>query len=185
MELVRTWRRQVARAAGASLIAPLALLLAAGAVASGGGLGGLGSLGQVASGPSLPDTGLAGGRSRSLEGAEIVGADVAEPPPAPASPPAAAAELAAAPPPPAAPRGAAPAARPRRPQIATEAPRRPDTSAGTLVDSPEGGAPPAAAEGLEDLQETTEGLDEALPEPLQPVGRQLLDLLGLLPRLVR
>ena len=77
--LVRTWTGQVARAAGATLIAPLVLLLAAGVVASGGALGSVGSLGEIASGPSLPDIGLASTPGSALEGAEIVGADVPQP----------------------------------------------------------------------------------------------------------
>jgi hypothetical protein len=73
--LVRDWRRQVARVAGVSLIGPLALLLAGALVASGGGLGGLGSLGQIATGPPIPDTGLAVAPDVSVEGPAAGGAD--------------------------------------------------------------------------------------------------------------
>lgn len=59
MEFVRDWRRQAARAVGATALAPAVLLIAAVLLAAGGGLGGLGSLGQVAAGPSVPPAELA------------------------------------------------------------------------------------------------------------------------------
>ena len=181
MGLVRTWSRQVVRAAGASLIAPLVLLLAAGVVASGGGLGGLGSLGQIASGPSLPDTGLSTASRSSIESAEIVGPDIprarTEPPSAPAAGPPAG-ELASATPP-----GVdAPSARPPvRAELRSRTERSteptPTTGAGVLLDDPARGRPPG---GPDDLQDATQGLGEALSEPLRPVTDQLLDLLRLL-----
>jgi hypothetical protein len=62
VDLAQSWFRQVARAAGASLIAPLAIVLAAAVVAvGGGGLGGISSLTQIASGPDAPATGVAPG----------------------------------------------------------------------------------------------------------------------------
>ena len=161
------------------------LLLAAGVVASGGGLGGLESLGQIASGPSLPDTGLAAASRPSLEDAEIVGAD----PPrssgrrAPAPP---AAELASAAPssagPPAAAAAGEPAPRPTPPVIRTEAPRPTDPGTGALVDAPNSRpAPPGAGgEPIEELQGATQGLGNSISEPLRPLGNQLLDLLELL-----
>jgi hypothetical protein len=68
--LAQSWLRQAFGAAGASLLAPLAILLAAGALASGGGLGGLSELGQIASGPTLP------GGELAAEGPAIVDADI-------------------------------------------------------------------------------------------------------------
>lgn len=180
MGLVRTWSRQVARAAGASLIAPLVLLLAAGVVASGGGLGGLGSLGQIASGPSLPDTGLTTASSSSVESAEIV---VAAPAPAaraapPSAPPAG--ELASATPATRAAPSAVPSVQAElrsRAERATEptppTPRREGVLVGDTAPDP----PPDRGGGLE---ETTQGLGESLVEPLRPVTNQLLDLLRLL-----
>ena len=74
--LVSEWRRKTMGAVSASLLLPALLLLAAAAVASGGNLGGLGSLGQVASGPSLPETGAPAREETSLADAGVVGADV-------------------------------------------------------------------------------------------------------------
>jgi hypothetical protein len=54
VELVRDWRRQAFRAAGATALVPALLLTAAVLLATGTGLGGIRSLGQVAGGPSLP-----------------------------------------------------------------------------------------------------------------------------------
>ena len=85
--MVRTWTGQVARAAGASLLAPIVLLLAAGVVASGGGLGGFGSLGEISSGPALPDTGLTAAPGTALADADVRAADLA-PPAGVAAPPA-------------------------------------------------------------------------------------------------
>lgn len=181
---MHTWWRQVARAAGASLIAPLVLLLAAGALASAGGLGGLGSLGQLASGPSLPDTGLPSASSSSIERAEIVGAA----PPAPSGPVRSAppdAQLASAAPPPArsSPSVAEAAAPPAQTDFGsrTEPPSAGSpvmrTGEGSIVEDPTVTAPPSAVGGLE---ETTSGLGESLTEPLRPVTNQLLDLLRLL-----
>ena len=181
MGLVRTWSRQVARAAGASIIAPLALLLAAGVGARGAGRGGLASLGRIASGPSLPDTGRAPASRSSTQDAAIVGADVpvrgeAKGPAPPA------AELASATPttPPSRPaepagagmeiEGGSPAERPRR--------RSPliDTGQGAGIDGPEP-KPPPSGNPVDRLEETTRGLGESLSRPLRPVGGQLLDLL--------
>ena len=177
------WSRQVARAAGASLIAPLVLLLAAGVVASGGGLGGLGSLGQIASGPSLPETGLAGRPSPSIESAEIVGTGAPSPSPPPVAPPAAAiasATPAAGASPPV--QAAAPRARiERRSSTGSPTGRTPltVTGEGVLVDEPDR-TPLTGDDQLDALEETTRGLGEALAEPLRPVGNQLVDLLRLL-----
>jgi hypothetical protein len=54
VELVRDWRRQALRAAGATALVPALLLTAAVLLATGTGFGGIGSLGQVTGGPSLP-----------------------------------------------------------------------------------------------------------------------------------
>ena len=177
------WSRQVARAAGASLIAPLVLLLAAGVVASGGGLGGLDSLGQIASGPSLPDTGLATASSSSLEGAEIVGAETPRSTTAPPSP-AGGQELASANPPTAPPRAAGTASAAAETDLSRsgESPAgrpRSRPGDGTLLQKPDP-APPPAPDAVEDLQGTTEGLGESIGEPLRPLGNQLLDLRRLL-----
>jgi hypothetical protein len=82
MALVRDWRRQAARAAGATLIFPVALLAMAALLAAGGGLGGLGSLGQITSGPQLPATEVAAPAARggTVESAGIVAADPAPAP---------------------------------------------------------------------------------------------------------
>lgn len=75
MEFVRDWRRQAARAAGATALAPVVLLVAAVLLAAGGGLGGLGSLGQITAGPSVPPAELAAGETNALVSAS--------PPPSP------------------------------------------------------------------------------------------------------
>lgn len=155
------------------------LLLAAGVVASGGGLGGIGSLGQVASGPSLPDTGLAAAPETSLGAAEIVGAEL----PSPAVPVGPSgggtAELAAASPL----RPVSPAAVEPAPVTRTEPPagpivRRPETP---LTDTGRSPRLPAAGQPgsnpVDDIEDTTRGLTEALPAPLQPLANRLIDLL--------
>lgn len=75
MDLVRDWRKQAARAAGATALAPVVLLVAAVLLAAGGGLGGLGSLGQITAGPSVPPAELAAGETNALVSAS--------PPPSP------------------------------------------------------------------------------------------------------
>jgi len=75
MTFAQTWLRQALGAAGASLLAPLAILLAAGILAAGGGLGGLSELGQISSGPTLPASDLDAGVP-SIADADIVGADL-------------------------------------------------------------------------------------------------------------
>ncbi len=173
------WTGQVARAAGASLLAPLVLLLAAGALASVGGLGGLGSLGEISSGPSLPETGLSGAPGRALEDAQIVGADVAPPAEvaeAPASPTGAIAS--------AAPPTAAPAAGGRRRHsgrqavkregLEPEQPSSPGTGEVTTHTAPS--APPAAPVARE-LGEVTRELGEAIGAPLDPLTDAIVGLL--------
>ena len=184
--MVRTWTSQVLRAAGASLLAPLVLLLAAGALASGGGMGGFGSLGEISSGPSLPDTGLSAAPGAALDDAQIVGADL--PPPADVAVP------------PASPRGAiASATRPGGgPAVAdgrSRGPGRQELSGRTL--GPQGpasrpdnaapptipNAPPPGAPGpVEDLGEVTRGLGEAMRVPLEPLTNAILELLRGPPR---
>lgn len=176
--MVREWTRQAARATGVSLLAPLVLLLAAAAVASGGGLG---ALDQVAGGPALPDLGTPAPAPETLADAEIVGADTSEPP---ASSGAAAAggtgPLASAP-------GGAGGATPGgndpvnvSPLPPLEAPDTPNGAAQqpvTPAPSPGGGAPAAP---VDDVIENTRGIGESLPGPLGPTTGDILDLL--LPR---
>lgn len=55
MDLERSWRRKIFQAAGAGIVAPVAIVGAAVAVGiGGGGLRGLGSLGQTLTGPDVP-----------------------------------------------------------------------------------------------------------------------------------
>lgn len=179
------WSRQVVRAAGASLIAPIVLLLAAGVMASGGGLGGLDSLGQIASGPSLPDTGLATAPRASIESADVVGTGAPAPSQA-TSPTPSPDSLASAAPAPSAPRPAPPAGRAPASELRSSAgrptpgSRPPGAGTGVLLDRPESARPPTVPAPVEELEETTRGLGESVSEPLRPVTNQLLDLLRLL-----
>jgi len=57
VEVLQAWRQGTLRAAGATALAPSAIVAATGVIAlGGGGLGGLGSLGQLLSGPAPPDS---------------------------------------------------------------------------------------------------------------------------------
>jgi hypothetical protein len=78
VSLTQVWLRQSFGAAGASLLAPLAVLVAAGVLVAGGGLGGLSGLGQITSGPSLPGSDVLAGSS-GIEQADIVGAEITTP----------------------------------------------------------------------------------------------------------
>ena len=180
MDLVRQLRR---RAVGASLLVPLALLLAAaGVAASGGGLGGLGSLGQLASGPALPDTGLADLAVENSGSAEIVGAQVGEGPATAATNlPGAGGEALAS----AGVAGGAPA--PFAPGDGS-APILPVPGPDDVVTVPPGGgqgdagetpAPPAEtpATPVEQVIDDTRRAGESLPGPLGPVVGNILDLL--------
>ncbi|HEV2723544.1 MAG TPA: hypothetical protein VGV10_02840 [Thermoleophilaceae bacterium] len=181
MGLVRTWTGQVARAAGASLLAPLVLLLAAGALASVGGLGGLGSLDEISSGPTLPETGLSAAPGRALADAQIgrgsaaPAADVATPPASPIG----ATASAAAP----APGRAADGPRPRdsdRQGLTRNrlAPARPPSRGTGVITTPAPSTPPRAAPGpLQDLGEVTRELGEAIGAPLDPLTDAIVGLL--------
>lgn len=187
MGLVRTWTGQLARAAGASLIAPLVLLVASGVVASGGGLGSFGSLREIASGPSLPDVGLSAAPGSALRDAEIVGADLPAPADATRPPATPSGELAAAAL--AAPRSQA-RGRPSPPAARVRPPAgRPPTRPPTIVEEvtapaspPAPAPPPAAPSPVDDLLEVTRGLGERLREPLEPLTEAILNLLRGPPR---
>ena len=185
MGLVRTWTGQLARAAGASLLAPLVLLAAAGVVASAGGVGSFSALGEAASGPSLPDIGLAATPGSALEDAEIVGADLASPPEA-AAPPLAASEALASAAPPAteggdeiaiSPPEAGPEPRRVEPFELEGRPAPPGAGAPTPGAPPTAPPAPAAPPPVEDLLEATRGIGDALREPLRPLTDTLLELL--------
>lgn len=179
--LVRMWTGQVARAAGASLLAPLVLLLAAGALASVGGLGGLGSLGEISSGPTLPETGLSAAPGRALADAQIVGgsaapaADVAKPPVSPIG----ATASAAAP----APAGAVdgrrtPDSRRMGLRRRSRGPVRPPRRGTGVITTPAPSAPPTAARGpLQELGEVTRELGETIGAPLDPLTDAIVGLL--------
>ena len=77
MTFAETWIRQVLGATGATLLVPVAVLIAAGVLAAGSGLGGISSLGQIGAGPTLPEPGI--DSASSLGDADIVGADLASP----------------------------------------------------------------------------------------------------------
>ena len=177
------WTRQVARAAGASLIAPLVLLLAAGAVASGGGLGGIGSLSQIASGPSLPDTGLVTASDSSFESAEIVGAELPSPAvPVTTGPAPGGGELAAASPtspgaPPTVGRGPSTRTIPPPSREFESKPPTPLTDTGGTPRLPAAGEPAPGPNPIDDIEDTTRDLGGSLPEPLRPIANQLIELL--------
>jgi hypothetical protein len=57
MDLGRAWAAGALRASAATLLAPLAIVVALAVVALGGGLGGLGSLRQLVAGPPVPSAG--------------------------------------------------------------------------------------------------------------------------------
>jgi hypothetical protein len=187
--LVRTWTGQLARAAGATLIAPIVLLLALSVVASGGGLGSVGSLREIASGPSLPDIGLASTPGAALENAEIVGAEL--PPPAEVSrPPVPAPEALASATPPVraqAPGGStvvAPHVRAETPppqRFKLKGPSKPERQI-PKVPAPPTPPAPATPAPVEDIIDATRGIGEALRQPLQPLTDAILNLLNGPPR---
>ena len=165
---------------GVSLIAPVALLVAAVVVAAGGGgLGGLGSLGQISSGPTLPDSGPVASPRASLEEAELATAGLT-----PAT--------VAAPGGPGA--GTTPA-----PGDGTQDPGKVPAGAitpvtGTPGSPPAAGQPPAVgvpptstprppvappADPVGEVIDTTRGLGDALPAPVGPTTGDIVDsLLG-------
>ena len=176
--MVKEWTRQAARATGVSLLAPVALLLAAAAVASGGGLGGLGALGQLAEGPELPDLGTPVAASETLSDADIVGADTSEPPAASATPgsgpggPLASGPGGGGRAPGTGPVAVGPLPPVGGPDTPAAAPQAPGTTA-----PPAGGGAPPAANPVEDIIDTTRGVGESLPGPLGPTTGDILDLL--------
>jgi hypothetical protein len=169
----QTWLRRALEAAGASLLAPVAILLAAGVLAVGGGLGGLSELGQIASGPSLPGPDLAAGGS-AIEDADIVGADLSSPPAAVALGPGAVPGAPGAPP--AAP-GAGPLPSPllQVPSAPGGGGAPPGGSGTPPVQVPGGGTPGAPLQGP--AETTVEGVRPLVPEPIQPVTEDVLNLL--------
>ena len=172
----------MARAMGASLIAPMALLLAATLVAAGGGgLGGLGSLGQIASGPSVPDSGLASVPRSSLGEAELVTASVgADSPSAPTG-------EGPAPSGPGAP-SAGPNGSPGGGDLGLTPgePGGPGTPNIRGTDPPVTGGPPASTPGapqvadpVGEVIDPARGIGELVPAPLQPTTDGIIDsLLG-------
>jgi hypothetical protein len=178
--MVREWTRQAARATGVSLLAPVVLLLAAAAVASGGALGGFGALGQLAGGPDLPDLGTPVAASETLADAEIVGADTSEPAVTSgavagdgsgslASAPGGAGDGAPGADGPVAVGPLPPAGAFDTPSAAPQAPAAP-------APPPADGLPPAA-DPVEEIIDTTRGVGESLPGPLGPTTGDILDLL--------
>ena len=184
--MVRTWTSQVARAAGASLLAPLVLLLVAGAVASGGGMGGFGSLGEISSGPSLPDTGLTATPGEALADAQIVGADLTPPPDVGAPAASASGAIASATPPGAGPAASGRTAKPGGQELSgqTLGPQVPSNPGSGPVPPPTIPAePPASAPGsAQGLEEVTRGLGDAMRAPLEPLTNAILELLRGPPR---
>lgn len=172
-------------ATGASLLAPVVLLLTAAAVAvSGGGLGGLGSLGQLTSGPELPDTGLASSSFEDSGSAEIVGAQVGESVgPAATSLPGSGGELLAGSPGVGA--GGLPGIPPTdgggaEPVPPTSAPPAVTTPTGDTAPGDDDAPPtttPAPANPVGQVIDNTREFGEALPGPLGPVTTGILDLL--------
>lgn len=184
--MVRTWTGQVARAAGASLLAPLVLLLAAGAVASGGGMGGFGSLGEISSGPSLPNIGLSATPGAALADADIVAADLAPPgdvaaPPAPPTGDVASADSPVS----GRPGGRrAPAGFRREVSGRTLQPQaRSAPGAGEAPPLTIPTAPPVRTPApVQDLGEVTRDLGEAMRAPFEPLTNAILELLRGPPR---
>jgi hypothetical protein len=170
----QTWFRQALGATGASLLVPVAVLLAAGVLAAGGGLGSLSEFGQITSGPTLPEPDLATGGS-AIEDADIVGADLSSPAGGVASAPPGAAtgtpgELPVGP-------GGVPL-----PSPLTEVPSGPGAEPGppggpvTAPGQPPAlGTPGGPAQGPTGT--TVEGVKPLVPEPVQPVAEDILNLL--------
>lgn len=183
MELVRDWRRQAARAAGATALAPAVLLIAAVLLAAGGGLGGLGSVGQIATGPSVPPAELAADRAgvSGSSSAQVAAATRATPRSAPsprrtdardrvAAPPAQRAEpvnrgTIRLTPREGAPRQEVPSVRPKRPTVGN----RPSTPPSRVSPSPLVEAPAMEITPLQPpspVQQIAEGFSLPLPAPL-------------------
>jgi hypothetical protein len=181
--LVRDWRRQAARAAGASLIFPAALLAVAVLVAAGGGLGGLGSLGQVASGPQLPATDApAPSRAGAVESAGIVAVDpslrtgagsAATPGTGAGNSPSAGGS------PRSTPGSGAPTATPAPGGSAPVAPVRggtpPAPSPGNTGGGNDTGTVPRAPDPVQQIIDDTRGVGKSLPAPLGPTTGPILD----------
>ena len=190
MDLVRTWTGQIARAAGASLIAPLVLLLAAGVVAASGGLASFASLGEVASGPELPDVGLSRTPGAALQDAEIVGADLSPPADVSSPPSPGPDELASAAPPVSESPGhgstvVPPQAPPRNPRVESfelREPPSPPAGGDRPATEPPASPAPQAPVPVDELIDATRGLGDTLGEPLRPITDAILELLGGPPR---
>ncbi len=167
---------------GVSLIGPVALLVAAVVLVAGGsGLGGLGSLGQISSGPTLPDAGLALSREAALDEAELATAGLAPAtggaPTRPDAGPTQGFEPAGAEgsqTPAGGPRGTlTPAPGPPRsqPRVTGQPPAAP------VPPTPAPQPPaPSGADPIEDVAETTRGL-EPLPDALGPTVDDIVDSL--------
>ena len=169
---------------GASLIAPVALLLAAVVVATGGGgLGGLGSLGQISAGPTLPDIGPVSTPRASLEEAELATAGLA--PAATVAPGVAGGGPGGASTPVT---GGGPEGPGGGPGGAITPVFGPPGSPPPATGQPPGAVPPASApqppaappaDPVGDVIDTTRGLGESLPAPLGPTTGDIADsLLG-------
>jgi hypothetical protein len=179
MTLAQAWLRQAIGAAGASLLVPAAIFIAAAALAAGGGLGGLSSLGQIASGPTLPTPTETPAGSELAE-ADIVGADLAAVSGATGASTAAGGT--------ATPPGSAIAApvrgllaplRTPTPNVGGGSPSEPAPT-GELVTPPVGGgmapAEPPTQGPVAELIDTTQGVGEELVGPLAPITDPILDL---------
>lgn len=172
MTFAQTWLRQSLGAAGVSLLVPLAILGAAGVLAAGGGLGGLSDLGQIASGPTLPGNELTEG-GPAIADADIVGADLGAPAGTPAG-----GGTAGAP----GPFSGSPGGTSSLPSPLLDVPSTPgggENVNGGPVTGP--GQPPAApAPAIGPVQEPlgpTRQVPTVVPEPIQPVTQNLIDLL--------
>jgi hypothetical protein len=198
VELVRDWRRQALRAAGATALVPALLLTAAVLLATGTGLGGIASLGQVTGGPSLPaaDPPTARETARASRASDVALA--------PSTAGAAAAATGRAGSGSAAGRGGtAPGRRGNRvgvpgtpvtgapvdrrtPTVTPTTPSvtppgsRPTTGTGTegtTLPTPQVPVPSAPTNPVQQVVDTTKGLGEALPAPLGPTANRVVDSL--------
>ena len=186
MGLAGDWGRQTARAAGVSLIAPVALLGAAAVIALGGGvLGGLGSLTQIASGPSLPEADVGAlPRSTALGRAQVVSLDLG---PAGAvagapGPITAGSAPSAGPGGGAGPGGDDVAVSPGGPQRGSSGGGQPPGGGAPVPGGPAPAAPavptpatPGPGSPVGDVVDTTRDLGESLPGPVGPTVDDTLD----------
>jgi hypothetical protein len=177
--LTSAWLRQAFGAVGTSLLAPIVVLAAAGAVAI-GGLGGLGSLGQVAGGPEVPDLGVPADAGPAAEEVELAAVDaVGALPAAGTGAGGAGAGAAAGPAPGTRPGGGAP------PGDTPLGPTPPTPGAppgggggspgGTGPGTGPGAPPPTSPSPNQQITDTVRGIGEAVPDPLAPVTDEVLD----------